>query len=570
LDEGRDIDERTDALGESLLDRALKLITVEAKRALKGAPEAETIKGHFSVHQHIIDLWKKEWKRMSLWWRARKFHFLELDRLSVAKTRTIQVGANEEVPDYMKPWRLFPGEVDAFDLRHRSQRLSAERKLKEAKGQWLYLQRLHSKHDSKEKTGVVAQGTIEENEDSSCPVCYDPIGPQIVVLNCGHALCGGCGEDMIKRSVRGWIRCPLCRTVSNTSEMSYVVNDELQEPSPAAALSSEGGRNFTGEEEEEKSIPVKGSFGTKLEAIVRRLKWIQVKDPAAKTLVFSQWQDVLELLSRALAENEIEFLRLGKGKAKKMSLGTQRADALSRFKTDPNATVLLLPLQSGGNGLTLIEATHVCLVEPIPDPALEAQVVSRVHRLGQQRETHVHRFVVQGTIEEAIHQLREKKRKLAREQVRSTATDPSSEELRGSIKKTKRQLEELSTQDLRELFGLDAQEDCVVDSLSHCATPGAKGYCESEATKSYWQLEKVQYRGEEVSREEALQRLELAFSWDLRARGFSISDCQDFIIVVERLVHSEVAHRLAALQPAVSSSSSCSSSSSRSVEGSSQ
>jgi E3 ubiquitin-protein ligase SHPRH len=53
--------------------------------------------------------------------------------------------------------------------------------------------------------------------------------------------------------------------------------------------------------------------------------------------------------------------------------------------------VLLLLLGQGGKGLNLTEAQHVVLLEPILDPAMEAQAIGRVHRIGQRKETHVHR-----------------------------------------------------------------------------------------------------------------------------------------------------------------------------------
>jgi E3 ubiquitin-protein ligase SHPRH len=51
------------------------------------------------------------------------------------------------------------------------------------------------------------------------------------------------------------------------------------------------------------------------------------------------------------------------------------------------------------------EAQHVVLAEPLLDPAVEAQAVGRVDRIGQTRSTHVHRFVVERTIEENVHRL---------------------------------------------------------------------------------------------------------------------------------------------------------------------
>ncbi|CAI0457305.1 unnamed protein product, partial [Linum tenue] len=59
----------------------------------------------------------------------------------------------------------------------------------------------------------------------------------------------------------------------------------------------------------------------------------------------------------------------------------------------------------GANGLNLLEAQHVVLVEPLLNPAAEAQAISRVHRIGQEKRTLVHRFIVKNTVEESIHKL---------------------------------------------------------------------------------------------------------------------------------------------------------------------
>ncbi|KAM1126380.1 hypothetical protein FF1_041579 [Malus domestica] len=67
--------------------------------------------------------------------------------------------------------------------------------------------------------------------------------------------------------------------------------------------------------------------------------------------------------------------------------------------------VLLLLIQHGANSLNLLEAKHVILVEPLLNPAVEAQAISRVHRIGQKSRTIAHRFIVKDTVEESIYKL---------------------------------------------------------------------------------------------------------------------------------------------------------------------
>jgi len=50
------------------------------------------------------------------------------------------------------------------------------------------------------------------------------------------------------------------------------------------------------------------------------------------------------------------------------------------------------------------------LVEPILHPGIELQAINRVHRIGQTKVTHVWRYLVSGTIEEALFELYENRR----------------------------------------------------------------------------------------------------------------------------------------------------------------
>ena len=140
---------------------------------------------------------------------------------------------------------------------------------------------------------------------------------------------------------------------------------------------------------------VQGSWGTKVTAIVEQVQSLPAGD---KCLIFSQWDDMLSLIGRALGVNGVSFRRLH---------GAAKIDAaLSGFRQDAEVRALLLPLKSGANGISLVEAQHVFLAEPLLEREVEAQAIGRVHRMSQTRPTIVHRFVMKDTIEEAIVGLR--------------------------------------------------------------------------------------------------------------------------------------------------------------------
>lgn len=124
-----------------------------------------------------------------------------------------------------------------------------------------------------------------------------------------------------------------------------------------------------------------------------------------KALVFSQWTSLLDLIEPALKEAGIAFERLD-------GSTPNRGEVTARFQSDAGAPVMLISLKAGGTGLNLTAADHVFLVDPWWNPAVEAQAADRAHRIGQERPVFVYRMISQGTVEERILGLQDKKRAL--------------------------------------------------------------------------------------------------------------------------------------------------------------
>ncbi|MNV77856.1 RNA polymerase-associated protein RapA [compost metagenome] len=90
----------------------------------------------------------------------------------------------------------------------------------------------------------------------------------------------------------------------------------------------------------------------------------------------------------------------------------------SRFN-DGERELFLISLKAGGTGLNLTGADTVILYDLWWNPAVEQQAEDRAHRIGQKKVVQVIRLVAQGTVEEKMFELQQKKKTLIDEVVKS-------------------------------------------------------------------------------------------------------------------------------------------------------
>ncbi|KFO69712.1 E3 ubiquitin-protein ligase SHPRH [Cuculus canorus] len=345
-------------------ERALKAVLSFAKAHRMDAKVTE----EGSIFLELFEAWKKEYKLLHEYWMVLRDHVSAIDELAMATERLRVRHPDEPKPNPPVLYIIEPHEVEQNRVKLLNDKAVAKSQLQKKLGQLLYLTNLEKSQDK--TTGGI--------NPEPCPICARQLGKQWAVLTCGHCFCNECIAIIIEQysvgTRRSSIKCAICRQTTSHKEISYVFTAETAN--------------------QEDDIPVKGSHSTKVEAVVRTLKRIQFKDPGAKSLVFSTWQDVLDIISKALYDNNMIFSQIN---------GISKfQENLSAFKYDPNINILLLPLHTGSNGLNIIEATHVLLVEPILNPAHELQAIGRVHRIGQTKSTIVHRFLIKATIEERM------------------------------------------------------------------------------------------------------------------------------------------------------------------------
>ena len=88
---------------------------------------------------------------------------------------------------------------------------------------------------------------------------------------------------------------------------------------------------------------------------------------------------------------------------------------MNGFIEDPRPSVFLLSLRAGGLGLNLTAASYVILFDPWWNPAIEAQAIDRTHRIGQTRTVIAYKLLTEGTVEERIWELQQRKSALAKD-----------------------------------------------------------------------------------------------------------------------------------------------------------
>ena len=100
----------------------------------------------------------------------------------------------------------------------------------------------------------------------------------------------------------------------------------------------------------------------------------------------------------------------------------KRMQMVDSFNKD-DVPVFCISLKAGGTGLNLTAADIVIHYDPWWNVAVQNQATDRAHRIGQKNVVTVYKLVSQGTIEEKIIDIQEKKKKLAEQVLEGEGMD---------------------------------------------------------------------------------------------------------------------------------------------------
>ncbi|KAF7522309.1 hypothetical protein G7054_g12187 [Neopestalotiopsis clavispora] len=305
----------------------------------------------------------------------------------------------QALSDTVATWDREDPEKDEFRMRELlNEEAKSQRKVQDEVASQRY--QIHLKEQGK------------TTEKKTCPVCTDPYTVGILTP-CTHEFC----EECITTWVAAHHRCPLCKKAVSMRDCHKIivrdpklklrpdqesmVLDDPHSPGYQHQTRAQGIYTSFGEDKlrEINDVPLEGQvMPTKVSALIRHLLWLRKTDPGAKSIIFSQFSAFLDILRQALRRHNIGNL----------SFSTK--NGITRFKEDPAIECFLMDARAHASGLNLVNANHVFLCEPLLNTALELQAIARVDRIGQEHETNVWLYLVEGTVEESIYNMSTKRR----------------------------------------------------------------------------------------------------------------------------------------------------------------
>lgn len=168
----------------------------------------------------------------------------------------------------------------------------------------------------------------------------------------------------------------MCNEATNVQEIARVTFDQEKEESAIEPLQLKNQLLAL-----INKISLNGSFGTKLDTILRHILYLKSASPGVKILVFSSWEQVLDILADGCRRNSIGYVKLegfgwtstplqnnSSGKFK-----CSRGMSPIEFARHDGLTLFMLNGKSQNAGLTLTCATHVFLIEPVLTVGMEDQ-----------------------------------------------------------------------------------------------------------------------------------------------------------------------------------------------------
>jgi SNF2 family DNA or RNA helicase len=180
-----------------------------------------------------------------------------------------------------------------------------------------------------------------------------------------------------------------------------------KEKKTLAVLRREGQRNASAKRKYFKRLEKNWMTSAKIEKAIEILEGIKESGKGEKTIIFSQFTSLLDLLEVPINRRGWKYRRYDGSMNPR-----DRNESVLEFTDKPDCDIMLVSLKAGNAGLNLVAASQVIIFDPFWNPYIEEQAIDRAHRLGQTRPVQIHRILVEKTVEDRILELQDKKREV--------------------------------------------------------------------------------------------------------------------------------------------------------------
>ncbi|KAG5291293.1 DNA repair protein RAD16 [Histoplasma capsulatum G186AR] len=251
-----------------------------------------------------------------------------------------------------------------------------------------------------------------------CGICDEP-AEEPIRSRCRHEFCRQCAKDYIRSFEVGTEPdCPRCHIPLSIDFEQPDIEQEDDQVKKNSIINRIKMENWTS--------------STKIEMLVYDLFKLRSKKRTHKSIVFSQFTSMLQLVEWRLRRVGFNTVMLDGSMTP-----AQRQKSIEHFMNNVDVEVFLVSLKAGGVALNLTEASRVFIVDPWWNPAAEWQSADRCHRIGQRRPCVITRLCIEDSVESRMVLLQEKKANM----------------IRGTINKDQSEaLEKLTPEDMQFLF----------------------------------------------------------------------------------------------------------------------
>ncbi|EEQ84528.2 adenosinetriphosphatase [Blastomyces dermatitidis ER-3] len=251
-----------------------------------------------------------------------------------------------------------------------------------------------------------------------CGICDEP-AEEPIRSRCRHEFCRQCAKDYIRSFEDGREPdCPRCHIPLSIDFEQPDIEQEEDQVKKNSIINRIKMENWTS--------------STKIEMLVYDLFKLRSKKQTHKSIVFSQFTSMLQLVEWRLRRVGFNTVMLDGSMTP-----AQRQKSIEHFMNNVDVEVFLVSLKAGGVALNLTEASRVFIVDPWWNPAAEWQSADRCHRIGQRRPCVITRLCIEDSVESRMVLLQEKKANM----------------IRGTINKDQSEaLEKLTPEDMQFLF----------------------------------------------------------------------------------------------------------------------